>query len=119
MGLNTDRAAGPRVRLVVSDPWEVGEVSFLGALISQGFGPEEGAIMKLDAPFEYEGLSYAYLLVSPRHEGHGLQGVEAGEQVSCNAMGVPGDPESTEEVLNYSASWRGGGLAVIGSISLA
>lgn len=74
--------------------------------------------MKLDTPFEYKGLSYAYLLVAPRHEGHGLQGVEAGEQVFCNAMGVPGDPESVEEVLDYAASWRGGGLAVIGSISL-
>ncbi|MGH7458810.1 MAG: hypothetical protein ACREKN_07005 [Longimicrobiaceae bacterium] len=105
--------------MIVSDPWELGEVAFLGDMVARRVEPAERALMKLDVPFEHAGSTYKYLVVVPRHEGYGLERVKAGEDVPCNATGVPGDPETTDDAFDYLSSWRGGGLAVIGSISLA
>lgn len=109
------------VRLDVSEPWELGERSFTGRVVSSQAEPNERLLIALRTPFEHSGITYFSLLVSARHEGHKLSRINAGEAVPCNALGLVGinvgrsDPMEAASI--EAASWRGGGLVLIGSLS--
>jgi hypothetical protein len=89
------------VRLAISEPWELGERTLTGAIVN-----------------EHAGVSYSSLLVSPRHEGHPLSRVAAGEAVRCNAFGIAGPTAANYDLMGVP-SWRGGGLVLIGTLSSA
>jgi len=106
------------VRLMISEPWEMGDRTFTGTIVKSQLEPVERLLLEIDAPFEHAGVSYSLLLVSPRHEGHPLSRIAAGDAVPCNALGVTG-PASASHDLMDAPSWRGGGLVLIGTLSSA
>lgn len=107
-----------RVRLTISEPWDLGE--------ALGWRPLEGILMRieddssggiavihLDAPIETAKHSVQYLLVSIRHQGDRLSDVLVGKQIACAAIGI--SREESESAILDTKRWRAG-LGLVGSL---
>ena len=104
------------VRVVVSEPWELGERVFTGRIVRSQAEPDERLLVALNQPFVHAGVTYSSLLLSPRHEGHPLSLVEAGEAVPCNARALASASAVDRDGME-ARDWRGGGLVLIGTLS--
>jgi hypothetical protein len=108
--------AAKTLRLVISEPWDLGERTLVGTVVKSQSEPTERLLLELQEPLDFAGSTYRGLLISPRHEGHPLSRVAAGDAVPCNAFGVV-TPAAEVRDLTGALSWRGGGLILIGSLS--
>lgn len=112
----------PRVKLSISEPWELGEAFGWRPLygeVLQFTGDLQGgrALIKLDEVLEHGGKCWRYVVVSPRHEGVQIVAIQAGNSVLVACTGVTdSDAESCDEVV--PKKWRGG-LAFIADMELA
>ena len=62
-----------RVVLKLSDPWEMGEELGWPPILATIVHRDGGSwLVEIDQPFDYFGVTYQYLVVSPRHEGEPL-----------------------------------------------
>ena len=110
-----------RVSIQISDPWDIGEAlcwrpltgSVIRVIENSGGGH---ALIVLDAPLEFEGITYGYVIASPRHERAFIRQVFLGESVSCGIVGISEEQARSEEPFE-KAKWRGG-LALIGSLDV-
>ena len=110
-----------RVTIAISDPWDLGESiawqPVPGTLIELRDDDRGGrALVRLDSPLEYEGMSYAHVVASPRHEGGSLRNVDAGEAVFCGLIGIREQQANSPEALE-TTGWRGG-LGFVGTVQL-
>jgi hypothetical protein len=106
------------VSFLVTDLWELGERILTGEIVHSLPQPDERLLVRLDAPVDHGGKTYLFLLVSPRHEGHDLARIELGESVPSNALGLVARTK-IDRIAEEESAWRGGELALIGSLSRA
>ena len=105
-----------RVKISVSDPWELGETlgwkPLSGSVIETS---HERLLVKLDQPLNHGGRSYHFIAAMLRHEGTSyllpLEGA-----VPSNFVGAT--DASLVRGGSMSSDSRGGGLVFIGAIAM-
>jgi hypothetical protein len=107
------------IRILISDPWDLGEAlswrPLEGELVRTEDDDHGGrGLIYLNDPIEHEGSRYKHVVASPRHEGDTLAGLLAGRSVFCGLIGVSDEDARVDTALDTSG-WRGG-LAFIGTV---
>lgn len=113
MASDSSLSIGHRIRIVISDPWELrnvhGENVFTGvveALRSLEAGhPRDAVLVRLDEPMEYGGRSYPRAAISGRGRLSVFKELEV-QPVECGLLGIRGDEDAA--YLEALESWRGG-----------
>ena len=111
-----------RVRITLSDPWDLGESlkwqPLYGDVVKATLAAHGGrALVKLDQPLAYKGVKYQFAVATPRHAGDTLELLCKGGAVFCGFTGVSDEHAVSEKALSTD-HWRGG-LAFIGNIEAA
>lgn len=108
-----------QISISISDPWELGEAlkwqplrGELLRLVSDERGGR--ALIRLDAPVNYRGSAWRYVVAVPRHQGNEIAGLETGQKVLAAFTGIPDQHAESNEALDTS-NWRGG-LAFVGDV---
>lgn len=108
----------PRVQVVLSDPWDLGESvnwnPLFGDLVKVTLVDGGRALIKFDQPLSYKGTTYHFAVAVPRHEKNSLGLLQTGARVFCGFTGVSDEHAKSENPL-ATDHWRGG-LAFIGTI---
>jgi hypothetical protein len=117
--MNTDSMKLLRVRISLSDPWDLGESlnwqPVFGKLVKISLDVHGGrALIELDQPISYKGTTCQFAVAVPRHEGKNLEVLDKGGKVFCGFTGVSNEHAVSEAALSTD-HWRGG-LAFIGDI---
>ena len=107
---------GKRMRVVLelSDPWDMGETlgwpKITGTVVAE---QDDSWLVEVDAPFEYSGSQYQYIVISARHVDTSLEGAIS-TAVSCNMIRTTS--ERAVSAAPCDVSWWRGGRAMIGSV---
>ncbi len=108
------------VTIKLSEPWNMGELLGWKALQGKVIKTEErdkhveAAIIQLNEPFAYEGVSCEYFVASPRYEGVFLDSLLTKKKVICALTRIP--PEQVESLAPFDLSWWRGGVALIANV---
>ena len=117
--MSIESMKAPRVQVVLSDPWDLGESlkwkPLSAEIVKVAIDAQGGrALIKFDQPLSYHGTSYQFAVAAPRHEGSSLSVLQTGAKVFCGFTGVSDEHAKSENPLSTD-HWRGG-LAFIGHI---
>jgi hypothetical protein len=109
---------GRRLRLTISDPWEVGGRNLLAtvAAVDLRQPPRADLVLgRLLVPLWWRGKPVEYLALQARHEGQSVADLLDGREVTCNAVAV-----SEQDAAGPSPwgadRWRGGFGAVLTAV---
>jgi hypothetical protein len=113
---------GSRVAILVSDPWDFvtinGAGPFMSTLLRIGPDPDvgghEAALLQLETPLVYEGVSCEYFIASPRHERDDLSSLASGAEVLCGLTCIPADRANSANP--FDLSWWRGGVGLIATV---
>jgi len=108
-----------RISICISDPWEIGEAirwqPLLGELLHTVNDEHGGrALIKLDNALNYRGLSWHFVIASPRHQGEEIAALQTGKKVPAGLTCISDDQAQSDTALDTS-NWRGG-LAFVGDV---
>jgi hypothetical protein len=108
-----------RVKIIVSDPWDLGESIHWqplgGELIRVSKGAVAGhALIKLDAPIDYGDVQWQFVIGTPRHSGDRFESLGPGLKVAGAFRGLTLQQAALENPFD-AVGWRGG-LAFIAEI---
>ena len=110
-----------RLRIAVSEPWDLGEATSWqaqpGSLLRvENESGREIGLISLSAGLSYQGRIWPYLLVCPRSDSFDLSALQSGTAVPCNFVGLVAEPAEAG-LSDALQGWRGG-LAFIGDLTL-
>lgn len=108
-----------RVKILISDPWDLGEASHWRPLegdLARTDNNDQGGrgLICLDEPIEHGGSRYRHVVASPRHAGDALAQLIAGRVLLCGLIGISDEAAKLDSALD-TGSWRGG-LAFTGTV---
>ena len=120
--MTTNQMQHRRVRVTLSDPWDLGESlswqPLSGELVRVGVEGKGGrALVKFDQRLIYHGESYQFAVAAPRHEGSSIGELDKGRPVFCSFIGVSDEHGQSQNALS-TEHWRGG-LSFVGDIEVA
>jgi len=110
------------VLINLTDPWELGEAlgwkSFKGKIIRIDSDKERWrALIELEYEMNHSGLSFRFLVASPRHGEDRIEYMTHKKRVTCAFIGIQDVPKSAVYMPN-TENWRGG-IAFIGDMVLS
>lgn len=111
----------PRIRVTLSDPWDLGESinwkPLFGTLVRMEINERGGrALVRFDQSLSYQGVEYQFAVAAPRHLGVNLRSLQDGEKIFCSFTGVSEQHANSSDALSTDF-WRGG-LAFVGDLVL-
>ncbi len=119
---SADRFSGKAAALVVTDPWDVGEVIGPDALacriVMAGYtGEAQGFVIELEKPFFYSDKNRRYFVARARELGTDLLALQPGDSVTVGLTSV--DDEHIRSADPLDISWWRGGLSMFGDLTLS
>ena len=106
MSIRTSETKG-RWILTVSDPFELAGLAIRGDIIAREIDGKCRLLLAPLTPVEYLGIPYGHIVLKLRHKS---------DTNSVNGIGLSGHDVVDEPGWGVDR-WRGGGLAIIGSLT--
>lgn len=109
---------GRRLRLTISDPWEVGGRNLLVTVeaVDLRQPPQADlALVRLPVPLWWRGKPVEYLVLQARYEGQSVTDLLDGRKVACNAVAVPEQDAAGPSPWGEDR-WRGGFGAILTAV---
>lgn len=101
---------GMYVQLIVSDPWDFvtasGSGPFKARIVQRDNSSPPQMLLKLEAPIEYRGSQYEFLVVSPRHTDDSFVHLFSGRSIHINALCIDRNQLTKGDL--FGSTWRGG-----------
>lgn len=127
-----ERLTTRRVSFTVSDPWEFGTAVGVGPHFGHilrvrrqvetgtfGIRQADAAVIQVERPFSYLGLKGEFFIVTPRHEGMDLCGIETPEGVAANFVRLSRENAESRDPFNLALQSDAKVVALIGTLSVA
>lgn len=111
-----------RFEIIVSDPWELGEAVLWRPLEGTVISMEDNecggcALVRLDAPLEWRGAKWRYVVVSPRYARDEISSVATGSTIVGGFTGISDEHAASRSPFDLT-KWRAG-LAFIADFRIA
>lgn len=118
--MNNNLLSGSRLKIEISDPWEICDILGPGPFYAKVVKSQEktlSILLEFDVPFENNNKFYKFFSASIRHHGEELKHLMEGRMITLGFLSL--SEAQMQAVDPFDTSWwRGGGLSFIGTAQL-